>query len=165
MAIGIIVLKSHQLKYWVAHKMSNICIGHFLGHPTYLPFYCRFFYDLKQSPIFEIEYFNASLVAYLVVITYPISDILFFSFAHAIVINLKNLQAQIRSFDFAKMTENFDKFKSIVDYHHEIIDIFQEMNALFTPILWTQFLVTSLSIVMVSFQFTLVWISSYYNFY
>lgn len=118
--------------------------------------FSSFFIDLKQTPLFQIEYVNTLIVACCVVICYAYTDILFFVLAKVIVAHLEKIQNRCRELKFESAEILQKDIKEIIKYHIEIVERYKQLNKIFLSTLSLQFLMTAISICMVGFQFRLV---------
>jgi hypothetical protein len=112
-----------------------------------------FFYDLTESPIFEIMCFCQYVGTYFVVILVVAYDGIFFEIGSVIVGNLIKLQVDLQKC-IAKRDENC--VKKLVDEHNQIVECFEKFKMIFGPVILNKFLISAISICMLGFQIVAV---------
>uniref|UniRef100_A0A1I8M981 Odorant receptor n=1 Tax=Musca domestica TaxID=7370 RepID=A0A1I8M981_MUSDO len=118
-----------------------------------LPMPMRFPFDFESSPGYEVCYIYTGLVT-LSVMTYAIAiDGLFISFTINLVGHLKTLQHFIQSKSFEQNDEDVHKQISFyIRYHNLILHLYQEVRQIYSPIVFGQFLITSLQVCVIVYQ-------------
>jgi hypothetical protein len=106
---------------------------------------------LEQSPIYEIIYINACIGPIRNVCGTFGMDGLFLYIGHILVINLQNLQAQIRT-----KIENKKQLVDLVEYHGKLIEAFSVFRKMYFPILIAQFFLIVLQIGVLGYQISTV---------
>ncbi|CAO1423916.1 unnamed protein product [Diamesa serratosioi] len=99
-----------------------------------------FLYDISVFPNYEITYFIFCLATYATVAV----DTLFFGFCLNICAHF-NI---IRSLTFA---DNLN-YRGFVKYHQEILELCSCLNGIYFPVIFTQFLVSSVLLCVIGFQ-------------
>jgi hypothetical protein len=78
-------------------------------------------------------------------------DGLFLYIGHVLVINLQDIQVQIRG-----KTENKKQLVELVEYHGKIIEAFKVFRKIYFPILIAQFFLVASQICVLGYQFAMV---------
>ncbi|XP_037808519.1 odorant receptor 82a [Lucilia sericata] len=118
-----------------------------------LPMPMRFAFDFETFPGYEFAYIYTGLVTLSVVMYAVATDGLFVSFAINLVSHLKILQKSIENNTFLKSDEELHKdLKSYIEYHNLILSLYNELRDIYSPIVFGQFLMTSLQVCVIVYQ-------------
>nr|AID61224.1 odorant receptor [Calliphora stygia] len=118
-----------------------------------LPMPMRFAFDIESFPGYEIAYIYTGLVTLAVVMYAVATDGLFVSFAINLVSHLKILQKSIEENTFLKSDEELHgDLKSYIEYHNLILSLYNELREIYSPIVFGQFLMTSLQVCVIVYQ-------------
>ncbi|XP_013102265.1 odorant receptor 82a [Stomoxys calcitrans] len=118
-----------------------------------LPMPMRFPFDFESSPGYEVCYIYTGLVTLAVVMYAVAIDGLFLSFTINLVAHLKILQHYIKTNTFKKSDQELQSDVSFyVRYHNIILDLYKEIRDVYAPIVFGQFLMTSLQVCVIVYQ-------------
>ncbi|XP_065364130.1 odorant receptor 82a [Calliphora vicina] len=118
-----------------------------------LPMPMRFAFDFESFPGYEFAYIYTGLVTLAVVMYAVATDGLFVSFAINLVSHLKILQKSIEDNKFVKSDEELHSdLKSYIEYHNLILSLYNELRDIYSPIVFGQFLMTSLQVCVIVYQ-------------
>ncbi|XP_073814959.1 odorant receptor 82a [Musca autumnalis] len=118
-----------------------------------LPMPMRFSFDFESSPGYEICYIYTGLITLVVVMYATAIDGLFISFTINLVGHLKALQHFIQSNRFERHDAEIHKEISFyIRYHNLILHLYEEVRQIYSPIVFGQFLITSLQVCVIVYQ-------------
>ncbi|XP_075147918.1 odorant receptor 82a [Haematobia irritans] len=118
-----------------------------------LPMPMRFPFNFESSPGYEVCYIYTGLVTLSVVMYAAAIDGLFLSFTINLVAHLKSLQHFIQNNTYEKSDKELQSDLSLyVRYHNVILDLYQEVRNIYSPIVFGQFLITSLQVCVIIYQ-------------
>jgi hypothetical protein len=106
---------------------------------------------LTQSPIYELIYINSCLGAIRNISGNFGLDGLFLYIGHVLVINLQDIQVQIKT-----KIANKKQLVDLVEYHGKLIEAFKVFREIYFPILIAQFFLIASQICVLGYQFTMV---------
>lgn len=108
-----------------------------------------FFHDISYSPIYEITYFCFSYATCTTISGAVGVDTLFAGYIFNIVCHLNILQKRFHHRHDTAMQPLFE-------YHSHILELCSFLNEIYSEIVFTQFLISSLLLCAIGFQITLV---------
>ncbi|KAM7364736.1 odorant receptor 82a [Cochliomyia hominivorax] len=118
-----------------------------------LPMPMRFSFDFEHSPGYEFAYVYTGLVTLSVIMYAVATDGLFVSFCINLVSHLKILQKSIEGNTFLKADKDLhNELKSYIEYHNLILSLYNELRHIYSPIVFGQFLMTSLQVCVIVYQ-------------
>ncbi|KAG5680498.1 hypothetical protein PVAND_010005 [Polypedilum vanderplanki] len=110
--------------------------------PIYeLPFKAAYFYDATQSPAYEFTYLFYTFSTYTAMIANASLDAIF-------LICCFNIGAH---FDILRESINRINLKVFVKRHLYILDLTNELNELYKPIIWVEFLIIGMTLCVIGF--------------
>lgn len=116
-------------------------------------FYFRFSFDAESLPGYAFGYVYTGVVTLAVVMYAAATDGLFVSFTINLVAHLQILQSSIKDNKFLKPDEEQHKeLKGFIKYHNVILDLYNEVRDIYSPIVFGQFLMTSLQVCVIVYQ-------------
>ncbi|KAH8295031.1 hypothetical protein KR018_006279 [Drosophila ironensis] len=131
--------------------VSSTCRG-----STYvreLPMPMKFPFNHEDSPEYELSFLYIVLVTAAVVAYASAVDGLFISFAINLRAHFKTLQRIIKQFNYAgSVPETQSRLKSFVIYHEELLFLSKRLRAVYIPIVFGQFFITSLQVGVIIYQ-------------
>lgn len=125
-----------------------------------------FLYDISISPYYELTYLWFAQCTYLAVCGSVGVDCLFYGSAFNISAHFQIVQNKIRHINFAVIAIEEKKrygkrvatreFFEVIRYHQKLLNICDKFEHMYAPVLFTQFLITSVQLCVIAFQLTLV---------
>lgn len=123
----------------------------------------RFPYDINISPFYELSYLAFSHATFFAAFGATAIDTLFYASAFNLSGHFIIIQKRMRSLRFERFGKEkelrsiaFREMRDLIQYHNRTIDLSNELTATYEPILFGQFLISSLQICVIAFQLTLV---------
>ncbi|KAJ6637500.1 Odorant receptor 47a, partial [Pseudolycoriella hygida] len=128
-----------------------------------MPMRSIFLYDISVSPNYYLTYLWFIQSTYLAAIGSVGIDCLFYGSAFNISSHFEIIQRKVRNRTFDS-TQHDDinerrvtpeNFFGIINYHQQVLSICKEFQRLYSVVLFTQFLITSVQLCVIAFQLTL----------
>lgn len=123
-------------------------------------------YDITVSPNYEMTYLWFVQCTYLAAIGSVGVDCLFYGSSFNISSHFQIIQKKIRNTTFDQFTIQqethsgkriiAEEIFEIIKYHQKVLNICDELQYLYSAVLFTQFTVTSVQLCVIAFQLTLV---------
>uniref|UniRef100_A0A1A9WGF5 DUF243 domain-containing protein n=1 Tax=Glossina brevipalpis TaxID=37001 RepID=A0A1A9WGF5_9MUSC len=136
-----------------------------------LPMPMRFSFDFESTPGYEFSYIYTGLITFVVIMYAAAIDGLFIGYTINLKAHLKALQNMIETNNFLKSENELQRDLSFyVTYHDTILSLAFKLRDIYRPIIFAQFLMTSLQVCVIVYQMVTslmvgvsVQISSWYN--
>nr|AOE48077.1 putative odorant receptor OR11 [Scaeva pyrastri] len=118
-----------------------------------LPMPMRFFFDAEHSPVYEYAYIYTGCVTVIVVSYVVAIDGLFIAFAIHLRSHFRLLQHYIENNSFKSNEAAINtNIRSYVKYHSKLLRLAEQICQTFKPIIFVQFLITSLQVCVLVYQ-------------
>jgi hypothetical protein len=117
--------------------------------------YRRFFgFNIKKTPLFEIQFIFHVVSIISVDLLYPTVDIIFYVLGNLIVEYLRGIQRDART----RVSNDVESIKFIVDKHNRVIELTRKLFTIYSPIIAIKFVLMGLWICVLGFEVLTVFI-------
>lgn len=121
----------------------------------------RFTYDITVTPNYELTYLWFAHGTFMVVAGSVGVDCLFYGWASNIRSHFQVIQKRFQNLKFSATetlvyTQDLNDFMYTIRYHEKVLALCNQCSDLYAPIIFVQFLITSLLICVIAFQLTMV---------